>query len=193
MGFPTRTPMSSKLGITLLEILLVLVIIVIVAGITFPNISGSYGNTKLITVANNIERLSRYARGNAILREKNMTLVIDTEKRLIFVGEEKNILMDEDREINNLEIIERLGYISDTNLTVDVEKEIFRSLPDGLKITDIEINQEQLSIDEIFYQIQFYSNGQCELFRIILSNNKSKSIEIYSDNVSGKVASEFVE
>ena len=193
MGFPTRTPMSSKLGITLLEILLVLVIIVIVAGITFPNISGSYGNTKLITVANNIERLSRYARGNAILREKNMTLVIDTEKRLIFVGEEKNILMDEDREINNLEIIERLGYISDTNLTVDVEKEIFRSLPDGLKITDIEINQEQLSIDEIFYQIQFYSNGQCELFRIILSNNKTKSIEIYSDNVSGKVASKFVE
>lgn len=193
MGFPTRTPVSSKLGITLLEILLVLVIIVIVAGITFPNISGSYGNTKLITVANNIERLSRYARGNAILREKNMTLVIDTEKRLIFVGEEKNILMDEDREINNLEIIERLGYISDTNLTVDVEKEIFRSLPDGLKITDIEINQEQLSIDEIFYQIQFYSNGQCELFRIILSNNKSKSIEIYSDNVSGKVASKFVE
>ena len=193
MGFPTRTPVSSKLGITLLEILLVLVIIVIVAGITFPNISGSYGNTKLITVANNIERLSRYARGNAILREKNMTLVIDTEKRLIFVGEEKNILMDEDREINNLEIIERLGYISDTNLTVDVEKEIFRSLPDGLKITDIEINQEQLSIDEIFYQIQFYSNGQCELFRIILSNNINKSIEIYSDNVSGKVASKFVE
>ena len=193
MGFPTRTPVSSKLGITLLETLLVLVIIVIVAGITFPNISGSYGNTKLITVANNIERLSRYARGNAILREKNMTLVIDTEKRLIFVGEEKNILMDEDREINNLEIIERLGYISDTNLTVDVEKEIFRSLPDGLKITDIEINQEQLSTDEIFYQIQFYSNGQCELFRIILSNNKTKSIEIYSDNVSGKVASKFVE
>ena len=193
MGFPTRTPVSSKLGITLLETLLVLVIIVIVAGITFPNISGSYGNTKLITVANNIERLSRYARGNAILREKNMTLVIDTEKRLIFVGEEKNILMDEDQEINNLEIIERLGYISDTNLTVDVEKEIFRSLPDGLKITYVEINQEQLSIDEIFYQIQFYSNGQCELFRIILSNNKSKSIEIFSDNVSGKVASKFVE
>lgn len=193
MGFPTRTPVSSKLGITLLETLLVLVIIVIVAGITFPNISGSYGNTKLITVANNIERLSRYARGNAILREKNMTLVIDTEKRLIFVGEEKNILMDEDREINNLEIIERLGYISNTNLTVDVEKEIFRSLPDGLKITYVEINQEQLSIDEIFYQIQFYSNGQCELFRIILSNNKSKSIEIFSDNVSGKVASKFVE
>ena len=193
MGFLTRASESSKLGITLLEILLVLVIIVIVAGITFPNISGSYGNTKLITVANNIERLSRYARGNAILREKNMTLVIDTEKRLIFVGEEKNILMDEDSEINNLEIIERLGYISDTNLTVDVEKEIFRSLPDGLKITDIEINQEQLSIDEIFYQIQFYSNGQCELFRIILSNDKSKSIEIYSDNVSGKVASKFVE
>ena len=193
MGFPTRTPVSSKLGITLLEILLVLVIIVIVAGITFPNISGSYGNTKLITVANNIERLSRYARGNAILREKNMTLVIDTEKRLIFVGEKENILIDEDSEINNLEIIERLGYISNTNLTVDVEKEIFRSLPDGLKITYVEINQEQLSIDEIFYQIQFYSNGQCELFRIILSNNKSKSIEIYSDNVSGKVASKFVE
>ena len=192
MGFPTRAPVSSKLGITLLEILLVLVIIVIVAGITFPNISGSYGNTKLITVANNIERLSRYARGNAILREKNMTLVIDTEKRLIFVGE-KNILIDEDSEINNLEIIERLGYISNTNLTVDVEKEIFRSLPDGLKITYVEINQEQLSIDEIFYQIQFYSNGQCELFRIILSNNKTKSIEIYSDNVSGKVASKFVE
>tara|TARA_B100001559_G_scaffold291829_1_gene271835 strand:+ start:254 stop:832 length:579 start_codon:yes stop_codon:yes gene_type:complete len=192
MSFPAHAPVSFKSGLTLLEILLALVIIVIVAGISIPNISGSYGNTKLITVANNIERLSRYSRGNAILREKNMNLVIDTEKRLIFVGEEKNIFVDKDSRINNLEIIERLGYVSDTNLTVNVEKEIFRSLPGGLKITYIEINQEQLSIDEIFYQIQFFSNGQCELFRIILSN-KNKSIEIYSDNVSGKVTSKFVE
>ena len=70
MGFLTRAPVSSKLGVTLLEILLVLVIIVIVAGISIPNISGSYGNTKLITVANNIERLSTYSRRNPILREK---------------------------------------------------------------------------------------------------------------------------
>ena len=192
MSYRTRDKLSLKSGLTLIEIILVLIIIIIIAGISLPNISGSHGNTKLLTAAKNIERLSRYSRGNAILREKHIIMAIDTEKNTIVVGEKKAILQGEYNENNSVNALNRLGYITSTNSISEVEKEISRSIPENLKISYVEINDEPYPLDEIFYKIQFYSNGQCDPFRIVLSNNRNRSIEIYSDSISGKVTSNFL-
>ena len=84
---------KSTSGFTLIEVILVLVVIVIISGIALPNLSGSYGNAKLRSTASNIERLGRYARGMAILREQDLSMVIDTEKQLIYIGAEKELLL----------------------------------------------------------------------------------------------------
>ena len=185
---------KSTSGFTLIEVILVLVVIVIISGITLPNLSGSYGNAKLRSAASNIERLGRYARGMAILREQDLSMVIDTEKQLIYIGEEKRITSDDSDGELDQDILKRLGYIGETTDEQDmkIEKEISRSLPDGLNVEYIEFEGTILDQANIIYMFDFYSNGQCDDFKIILNDQKDRSIQIYSDPVSGKVRSQFV-
>ncbi len=185
---------ESTSGFTLIEVILVLVVIVIISGIALPNISGSYGNAKLRNAASNIERLSRYARGMAILREQNLAMVIDTEKQLIYIGAEKKIASNEiDGELDQ-DILKRLGYIDETTEEHDIkiEKEISRSLPNGLNIDYVEVEGTVLDQVNILYVFEFYSNGQCDDFKIIINDQKDRSIQIYSDSVSGKVRSQYM-
>ena len=185
---------KSTSGFTLIEVILVLVVIVIISGIALPNLSGSYGNAKLRSTASNIERLGRYARGMAILREQDLSMVIDTEKQRIYIGAEKRITSDESDGELDQDILKRLGYIGERTDEQDrkIEKEISRSLPDGLNVEYIEVKGTILNQANIFYMFEFYSNGQCDDFKIILIDQKDRSIQIYSDPVSGKVRSEFM-
>jgi|TARA_E500000178_G_scaffold318162_1_gene339296 prepilin-type N-terminal cleavage/methylation domain-containing protein len=190
-----RDRSNTTSGFTLIEVILVLVVIVIIAGIALPNLSGSYGNAKLRSAASNIERLARYARGMAILREQHLTMVIDTEKRLIYIGAEKEKTSDESDGELDQDILTRLGYIDvePSEIDIAIEKEVSRSLPEGLNVESVEIEEEVLGHENIFYTFQFYSNGQCDGFEIILNDRKDRSIQIYSDPVSGKVRSQFLD
>ena len=194
MGSSHWDKSKSNSGFTLIEVILILVVIVIVSGITIPNLSRSYGNAKLRSAASNIERLGRYARGMAILREQDLTMVIDTEKQLIYVGAEKKLTSDESDGELDQDILKRLGYIDKINEEYDrkIEKEISRSLPDGLKVDYIEVEGMILAQDNIFYMFEFYSNGQCDDFKILLNDQKDRSIQIASDPISGKVRSKFM-
>lgn len=194
MGSSHWDKSKSNSGFTLIEVILILVVIVIVSGITIPNLSRSYGNAKLRSAASNIERLGRYARGMAILREQDLTMVIDTEKKLIYVGAEKKLTSDESDGELDQDILKRLGYIDKINEEYDrkIEKEISRSLPDGLKVDYIEVEGIILAQDNIFYMFEFYSNGQCDDFKILLNDQKDRSIQIASDPISGKVRSKFM-
>ena len=185
---------ESTSGFTLIEVILVLVVIVIISGIALPNISGSYGNAKLRNAASNIERLSRYARGMAILREQNLAMVIDTEKQLIYIGAEKKIASNESDGELDQDILKRLGYIDEATEEHDIkiEKEISRSLPNGLNIDYVEVEGTVLDQVNILYVFEFYSNGQCDDFKIIINDQKDRSIQIYSDPVSGKVRSQYM-
>ena len=185
---------KSTSGFTLIEVILVLVVIVIISGIALPNLSRSYGNAKLRSAASNIERLGRYARGMAILREQDLTIVIDTEKQLIYIGAEKKLTSNKSDDELDQDILKRLGYIDKINEEYDrkIEKEISRSLPDGLNVDYIEIEGIIFDQVNIFYMFEFYSNGQCDDFKIILNDQKDRSIQIYSDPVSGKVRSQFM-
>ena len=189
-----RDRSKSTFGFTLIEVILVLVVIVIIAGIALPNLSGSYGNAKLRSAASNIERLGRYARGMAILREQNLTMVIDAEKKLIYVGAEKKMASDESDHELNQDVLKRLGYIDGTSEehNIAIEKEIFRSLPDGLNVRYIEFEGTILDLANDLYTFEFYSNGQSDAFKLILSDRKDRSIQIYSDPVSGKVRSQLM-
>ena len=185
---------KSTSGFTLIEVILVLVVIVIISGIALPNLSGTYGNAKLRSAASNIERLGRYARGMAILREQNLAMVIDTEKQLIYIGaEKKNASNESDGELDQ-DILKRLGYIDEITKEHDIkiEKEISRSLPDGLNIDYVEVEGTVLDQVNILYMFEFNSNGQCDDFKIMISDQKNRAIQIYSDPVSGKVRSQYM-
>jgi prepilin-type N-terminal cleavage/methylation domain-containing protein len=186
---------NTTSGFTLIEVILVLVVIVIIAGISLPNLSGSYGNAKLRSAASNIERLARYGRGMAILREQDLTMVIDTEKHLIYIGAEKEKDYDESDGELDQDVLKRLGYIDGESSENDIaiEKEISRSIPERLTIDYVEINNQLLDSENVFSTFKFYSNGQCDDFKLILNDRKNRSLQIYSDPVSGKVRSQFLD
>ena len=73
-------------GFTLIEVILVLVVVVIIAGIAVPYFAGSYRGIKLRSSSRTINRMARYARSMAIMREETLTVAINHETMEIFLG-----------------------------------------------------------------------------------------------------------
>jgi len=183
----------AKAGFTLIEIILVAVVIVVIGGIALPNLSGSYRGAKLRSAASNIERIGRYGRGMSILREEPLTMVIDTERKLIYLGAEKQATADaSDGELDQ-DVLKRLGYIDGESSAEDpgIEKEISRNFPDGIEVQRFETEMESFGSDEVIYLIRFYPNGQCEGFELTLADRAERKIQLESDPVSGKISSYF--
>jgi len=183
----------AKAGFTLIEIILVAVVIVVIGGIALPNLSGSYRGAKLRTAASNIERIGRYGRGMSILREEPLTMVIDTERQLIYLGAEKQATADtSDGELDQ-DVLKRLGYIDGESSAEDpgIEKEISRNFPDGIEVQRFETEIESFGSDEVINLIHFYPNGQCDGFELTLADRAERKIQLESDPVSGKISSYF--
>ncbi|RZO88253.1 MAG: prepilin-type N-terminal cleavage/methylation domain-containing protein [Kiritimatiellaceae bacterium] len=184
---------QSKAGFTLIEVILVAVIIVLIGGIAIPNLSGSYRGAKLRSAASNIERIGRYGRGMSILREEPLTMVIDTERQLIYLGAAKQTATEtSDGELDQ-EVLKRLGYIDGESSVEDpgIEKEISRPFPDGIIVDRFKTETARLGADEIIYLIHFYPNGQCEGFELTLADRADRKMQLESDPVSGKIFSYF--
>lgn len=81
---PTR-PYSSapSSGFTLIEIILVVVIILIVAGVSIPKLSGSFGSTRMKDAVRSTIRVARYARSMAILEQADCTLTFAANRIML--------------------------------------------------------------------------------------------------------------
>lgn len=195
-GYP-RSLCPHKHGFTLIEIILVLVVIVIVSGISLPYFAGSYRGTKLRTASRTIDRISRYARAMAIMREETMTVVLNHETMEIFMGGALQTSTNSaDGELDQ-EVLKRLGYVdgdASSDDTAGIEKEIHRFLPEKLTVRDFE--KEWIEEDDLYedlYLIHFYPNGQCDWFRMEIEDNRGMQVKLENDPVSGKMYIEFAQ
>ncbi len=186
-----------RAAFTLIEVILVIVVILIISAIALPSFSSSLKGSKLRTTARTISRMSRYARGMAIMREQKMTLVLNHETFEIFLGGELAQTNAADGELD-FQAFKNLGYKTDgggsSSDAVGVEKEVKKFLPDGLVIRDFD--KEWTEEDDAFedlYLIRFYPNGQCEQFEMEIEDNRGAVIRLEMDPISGKIASEFLQ
>lgn len=190
-------PRHRDAGFTLLEVILVLVLMAVVAGISIPYFAGALKGMKLTTAAREIERATRFSRSMAILREETLTMGIDASisPMTLFVGAPKEQTTETDGEIN-LDVLERLGYTSGNDsdeVTTQFVKELNRLLPDRLTIGDFEQDSTEENTYENVYLINFYPNGQCDWFRLVLQDRSGSAVEIEIDPISGRVRSEFIQ
>jgi len=74
-------------GFTLIEIMLVVVIMLIVAGVAVPMFSGTSGATQMTDAVRSTIRTARYARSMAILNQADCTLTFTTN-RISLTGSE---------------------------------------------------------------------------------------------------------
>jgi prepilin-type N-terminal cleavage/methylation domain-containing protein len=165
--FPrSNNPVSH--GFTLIEIMLVVVIILIVAGVAVPKLSGSFSSTRMKDAVRSTVRVARYARSMAILEQADCTLSFSTNRiSLTTAANIKNISTNANRAV----------------ATVLAQ----RRLPDEIKITKFE-NQTDEDLEE--NNVTFYSSGMNDGFELTLEDDKDRRYTITCNPITGKITVE---
>ncbi len=195
-GSIKANPARHRAGFTLIEVILVVVISLILLGVSLPHFAQAYKGTKLRIAARTVNRMARYARGMAIMRETTMTVVLNHETMEIFLGGATQASTNAaDGELDQ-DILKRLGYVEGKASSDDIgiEKEIHRYLPEHIEVSNFEKDwfedEEQY---ENFYLIHYYPDGQSDWFILELADQRGLGVKLENDPISGKIRSEFTQ
>jgi len=193
---PFHRARSFRKGFTLIEIILVVVILFILLGITIPHFVSATRSAKIRTATRVISRMSRYTRSMAITREKTMCLVFNLEKRTIIMGPQTSSVSTNTAggELDQT-VLKRLGYIKedpDDSPETSIQKELSRTLPDGLQIVNFEKKESENETLGRSTTIRYFPNGESESFSLKLQDERGIAAELESDPVTGKVHSKLL-
>ena len=186
---------TGKSGFTLIEVILVVVISLILLGVSLPYFAHAYKGTKLRIAARTVDRMARYARSMAIMREQTMTVVINHETMEIFLGgAEQASTNAADGELDQ-DILKRLGYVDGGAGSDDagVEKEVHRFLPEDIEVSNFEKDWMEDEEYEELYLIHYYPDGQSDWFILELEDQRGLGVKLENDPISGKIRSEFTQ
>jgi prepilin-type N-terminal cleavage/methylation domain-containing protein len=187
---------SKRNGFTLIEIILVVVISLILMGVALPYFAHAYKGSKLKSAARTVNRMARYARGMAIMRETTMTIALNPDTMEIYLGSSSSASTNSaDGELDQ-DVLKRLGYVDDDSSSENsgIEKELHRFLPEGLEVADFEKDwrEDDEAYDDL-HLIRYYEDGQSEWFILEFEDSRGSGIKLENDPISGKIISEFTQ
>jgi prepilin-type N-terminal cleavage/methylation domain-containing protein len=127
---------SFARGFTLIEVMLVVVIILIAAGVAVPKLKGSFKSTQMTDASRSTVRIARYARSLAILKQETCTLRFETNRLVLVCGTnsstpEASRKLPEDIKISSFENLAG-DKISDETRSVQFYA---AGMNDGFKVT----------------------------------------------------------
>jgi general secretion pathway protein H len=76
----------ASYGFTLIEVMLVVVIVLIAAGVAIPKFKGTFKSTQITDAGRSTVRIARYARSLAILKQETCTLRFETNRLVLVCG-----------------------------------------------------------------------------------------------------------
>jgi len=124
--------MNKEKSFTLLEIILVVLVIGVIAGLTVPNFSRTYANLELKKGAEDLAYLMRYAAGRAVIKNIKTRLEFNPEFSKYWLAEE--IKDSEEEEGGEFKKISgRLGKKNNvpSRIKIELEEEFVYFYPDG--------------------------------------------------------------
>ncbi|MFA7257659.1 MAG: type II secretion system protein [Kiritimatiellales bacterium] len=148
---------SFSSGFTLIEIMLVVVIILIAAGITVPKFKGTFKSTQMTDATRSTVRIARYARSLAILKQETCTLSFESN---------------------------RLNLVCGTNTTAP---EASRKLPEDIQISSFENLADENRDSEGTRRVQFYPVGMNDGFKVTLNDGGDRRSTVVCNPISGKI------
>ena len=187
---------TTRAGFTLIEIILVVVISIILAGIALPHFAQTYRGSQLRTASRMIVRMSRYARSMAILRNTTLIMAISPETSEVYLGELAEPSSDDeaDGELDQ-SVLKRLGYVEgDGGEEGDpgIDREAQHHLPDQIEIVSFESDNSDDDNDSL-YLIYYYPNGRSDAFTLEFKDRRGAMVRLENDPISGKIRSKFVQ
>jgi prepilin-type N-terminal cleavage/methylation domain-containing protein len=186
----------SRRGFTLIEILVVIVIMALAAGIALPGFVRGMKGAQLRTASRTVIMAHKYARSTSVLRQVPMALLLDREASELEIIEMK---APPGAEARDKFLDSRQTRASDAVLGTEapveeaaptITTELVRKLGREVKIESF---ISELGGQEFrgVYWIMYHPNGMSDGFELVLSDKSSRKVTIISDAISGKVEVDF--
>ncbi len=152
---------ATKKSFTLIELLIVVMILGLLAGITFPSFSNSFANLQLNNSVRDISCLMKYAREKAIMQRKKYRLEFD-------IAEKRYWLSREEDPINAPNQFKKL--------TTGIED---KKLPQNISVKKILF---PIGISKFSHSyVSFYPDGSIDAADIYLANKKGETAVISTE------------
>lgn len=150
-------PSSIANGFTLIEVMLVVVIILIAAGIAVPKFKGTFKSTQMTDATRSTVRIARYARSLAILKQEPCTLNFESN---------------------------RLALVCGTN---SANPEAARKLPEDITIASFENLADETGDSAGGRSVRFYPAGMNDGFKVTFSAGETRRSTVICNPISGKI------
>lgn len=193
-----RLSLSSRSGFTLMEVLLVVAIMLIVAGMALPRFMGSYQGAKLRSSMRTVVMANRYARGMAVLNQKHTAILFDTAKSELEIVSMESALGQAGQSRFLDQHTANLGFEKDDDsppeavesAPISVGTELTRGMAEGIRIDWVEVKDAEQEHDGIYW-VNYFPNGMCDKFSLRLVDEQDLSAVLYVDPLSGSAKVEY--
>ncbi len=185
MSPPPRS-VSGK-GFTLLELLVVLVIVGLLAGVVAPRLMGALTGMNLKTEAKKVAASLRYARSRAASEKKTFRVIFSLEENALAVVHLEEEAAGEDplSPMTEEETDPEAGESEEEEKSEKSEKPRVYNLTEGVTLVRTEEIEEL--IDEEQYHIDFYPAGNSSGGEVTLGDDRESRYTLTVDFITGSV------
>ncbi|NCC52837.1 MAG: prepilin-type N-terminal cleavage/methylation domain-containing protein [Spartobacteria bacterium] len=179
---------GKQRGFTLIEVLLVVVIMLISMGVAVPYFMSSFRGAKLRATVRTIIMASRYARATAVLQQMDTAILFDRALGTIeIVGikstTEKDKFLDESGPISP-------GAEEDSADNYSVNTLLKKTIESDVEIVELTSDGNLEEVDGI-YGVNYYANGMCDQYTIVLRDQHNTTVTIDIDPLSAKAKLDY--
>ncbi|HMP90003.1 MAG TPA: prepilin-type N-terminal cleavage/methylation domain-containing protein [Kiritimatiellia bacterium] len=180
---------NGRRGFTLIEVLVVVVIAALAAGIALPGFIRTMRGAQLRTASRTVLMAHKYARSTAVLRQVPMAILLDRETSELEIITMHNPAGARDKFLDsrqNRATDAVLGTQTEQEAKPDIQTELVRKLGRDVNIDSF---RSELGGQEFqgVYWIMYHPNGMSDGFELTLTDKNNRMVTIVSDAISGKV------
>ncbi len=148
-----HAPLRPTHGFTLIEVLVVMVMLAIIAGVMAFNMTGSLRGTEIRSVSRDLVAAMRYTRAQAVYKHKEQTINFDVERKTYQAPGKDTVQIPEEMEIKL--------FTAESEIASDATGRI-RFFPDGSSTG----GRVTLLMDSRFWRINVaWLTGDIQLFQ----------------------------